>query len=254
MEVQYLTKNACYLSGEPLKVKGIMVHSTGANNPRVSRYVPGNDVMGYNQYGNHWNQYAPSGTKKCVHGFIGKFADGSIGVVQTLPWDMVGWHCGGAANETHIGFEICEDNLDSAEYFNAVYEKAVWLTAYLCLLFDLNPLADGVVISHSEGYSRGIASGHMDVSHWFPRFGKTMDEFRFDVARKLEEEKPVTYEQWKEYMERYQNEQAVKKPSEQWQQDTVKKAISAGISDGSRPLDKMTRVEGMAMVLAGMEK
>ena len=28
-----LTKNSCYITGEKIKVKGIMVHSTGANNP-----------------------------------------------------------------------------------------------------------------------------------------------------------------------------------------------------------------------------
>ena len=78
-----------------------------------------------------------------------------------------------------------------------------------------------------------------------------MNDFRAAVAQTLEEEKPVTYEQWVEFYERYQKEQAEKEPTEKWQKDTVKKAIAAGISDGSRPLDKMTRVEGMAMVLAG---
>lgn len=28
------------------------VHSTGSNNPSVARYVPGDDVIGRNQYGN----------------------------------------------------------------------------------------------------------------------------------------------------------------------------------------------------------
>ena len=63
----------------------------------------------------------------------------------------------------------------------------------------------------------------------------------------------LTYEQWVEYYKRYQAEQAEKEPTEKWQTDTVTKAIAAGISDGSRPLDNMTRVEGMAMVLAGMQ-
>lgn len=67
----------------------------------------------------------------------------------------------------------------------------------------------------------------------------------------LKEVDNVTYEQWVEFYKRYQKEQAEKEPTEKWQKDTVKRAIAAGISDGSRPLDKMTRVEGMAMVLAG---
>lgn len=47
----------------------------------------------------------------CVHTFIGKLKDGSIATYQTLPWNHRGWHAGGGANNTHIGFEICEDNL-----------------------------------------------------------------------------------------------------------------------------------------------
>lgn len=70
-------------------------------------------------------------------------------------------------------------------------------------------------------------------------------------AYNLKEVDNVTYEQWVEFYERYQKEQAEKEPTEKWQKDTVKKAIAAGISDGYRPLDTMTRVEGMAMVLAG---
>lgn len=68
---------------------------------------------------------------------------------------------------------------------------------------------------------------------------------------KLKEvEDVLTYEQWVGYYKRYLKEQAMKEPTEQWQQDTVRKAIAAGISDGSRPLAASTRVETMAMVLA----
>ena len=68
----------------------------------------------------------------------------------------------------------------------------------------------------------------------------------------LKEVDSVTYKEWVAYYERYQKEQAKKEPTEKWQTDTVKKAIAAGISDGSRALDNMTRVEGMAMVLASL--
>ena len=33
------TENACYQAGKKITVKGIMVHSTGANNPWLKRYV-----------------------------------------------------------------------------------------------------------------------------------------------------------------------------------------------------------------------
>lgn len=152
---QLLTKNQCYIVGQAIRPKGVMVHSTGANNPRVARYVPGDDEMGRNTGGNHWDVYHPGGRQVCVHAFIGKFADGSVGTVQTLPWTVRGWHCAGNANNTHIGFEICEDGLDDPAYFRAVYQEAVELTAMLCQDYDLDPLADGVVICHPGGIPAG---------------------------------------------------------------------------------------------------
>ena len=38
-----LTENACYKAGRKITVKGIMVHSTGANNPCLKRYVGPDD-------------------------------------------------------------------------------------------------------------------------------------------------------------------------------------------------------------------
>ena len=188
-----LTENDCYKAGETIKPIGVMVHSTDANNTTLKRYVQPmktdanySDLiakLGKNLYGNHWNK-----TKgKCAHAFIGTLADGSVATAQTLPWNHRGWHAGGNANNTHISFEICEDNLKDATYFNNVYREAVKLTAMLCKEYNLDPMADGVVICHSEGYKRGIASNHRDVMHWFPKHGKSMDTFRADVKALLNE-------------------------------------------------------------------
>jgi N-acetylmuramoyl-L-alanine amidase len=181
-----LTNNACYKAGKTIKPKGIMVHSTGANNPWLKRYVgPDDGLLGKNQYNNHWNQDKPGGRQVCVHAFIGKLADGSIATYQTLPWNHRGWHAGGDANNTHIGFEICEDGLTDASYFSAVYKEAVELCVHLCKLYGLS---EKDIICHSEGYKQGIASNHADVMHWFPKHGKTMDAFRADVKKLLSEE------------------------------------------------------------------
>ena len=189
-----LTANDCYKAGRTITPKGVMVHSTGANNPLVARYVQPvdnqdevQDIIGGNRNENDWNR---SGLNVCVHAFLGKLADGSVATVQTLPWNHRGWHAGtgtsgGSANNTHISFEICEDALTDAGYFQKVYQEAVELTAMLCKEYGLNPQADGVVICHSEGYQRGIASNHADVMHWFPKFGKSMDTFRADVAKAM---------------------------------------------------------------------
>ena len=180
----YLTKNNCYKAGKKIKVKGIMVHSTGANNPWLKRYLPDDGKIGKNQYGNHWDTPLPGGRQVCVHGFIGKLADGTIATYQTLPWDHRGWHAGGTANNTHIGFEICEDGLTDSKYFGAVYKEAVELCAYLCKEYGLT---EKDIICHSEGAKKGIASNHGDVMHWFPKHGKNMNTFRADVKKLLDD-------------------------------------------------------------------
>ena len=192
-----LTANDCYKAGRTITPKGVMVHSTGANNPLVARYVQPAEgqkdeaqlkaEIGGNRNANDWNN---PGLDVCTHAFVGKLADGGVGTVQTLPWNHRGWHAGtgtsgGSANNTHIAFEICEDDLTDEGYFRKVYQEAVELTAMLCKTYNLNPLADGVVICHSEGYQRGVASNHADVMHWFPKFGKSMDTFRADVSKAM---------------------------------------------------------------------
>ena len=175
------TNNACYKAGRRITPKGIMVHSTGANNPWLNRYVgPDDGLLGKNQYNNHWNQ--PMDREVCVHGFIGRLADGTVATYQTLPWDYRGWHAGGSANDTHISFEICEDDLTDADYLDKVYNEAVDLCVYLCGLYGLT---EQDIICHCEGHDLGIASNHADVLHWWPKHGKNMDTFRAAVKDKL---------------------------------------------------------------------
>ena len=251
---QILTQNDCYKAGRTIVPKGVMVHSTGANNPRVARYVPGNDILGWNTGNNDWDR---PGLTKCVHAFLGKIADGSIATVQTLPWNCRGWHAGGAANNTHISFEICEDGLTDASYFNAVYQEAVELTAYLCGEYGLDPLADGVVICHQEGYRRGVASNHADVLHWFPIHGKSMDDFRADVAQEMEENKDVTQEQFDTMMNDWLARKA-EEPADSWAKPYIQEAIDAGAMTDvggtiERPQGFITRQE-MAVVAAALSK
>lgn len=249
-----LIHNDCYIRGRTIVPKGVMIHSTGSDNPELRRYVAPNDGLLGEPSLRHWNQ---SGVGACVHAFIGRLADGSVATYHTLPWTMRGWHCAsgpkGSGNDTHISFEICEDGLEDPDYFRAVYREAVELTAYLCKEFSLDPLADGVVICHAEGHRRGIASNHADVLHWFPRHGKSMDDFRADVARCMKGEIDLTEEQVRaiarEEYDKIEAERA-KLPASDWAKAKLEIARAKGITDGTRPQSYATRQEVALMVNA----
>lgn len=222
------TDNDCYKVGRTITPKGIMVHSTGANNPWLRRYVgPDDGLLGVNKNGNHWNTSLPGGAQVCVHGFIGLLADGSVATYQTLPWNYRGWHAGGKANDSYIGFEICEDALSDSSYFAAVYKEAVELCVYLCKQFNLT---ENDIICHSEGYKKGIASNHSDVMHWFPKHGKSMDAFRADVKKLL------NTNQEDEEMEQLKKEVAeLKKELAELKTPTVYNYIDDAMPDWAKP-------------------
>ena len=177
----FLTNNPCYTCGRTITVKGLMLHSVGCPQPSAAVFV------------RNWNR--ADYDRACVHGFI----DANTGdIYQTLPWNRRGWHCGDAANNTHIGVEMCEpacikythgatftcsDPATAKAAATRTYNAAVELFAMLCKQFNLDPLADGVIISHREGAARGIASNHGDPEHLWNQLGMgyTMNTFRAAV-------------------------------------------------------------------------
>lgn len=179
-------KNMCYHEGAKMKPKGIMMHSTGANNANLRRYVgPDDGILGCNKYKNYWNTAYPGGKAICCHAFIGLDDKGEVRTYRILPWDIQGWHCGGKANKTHIGIEICEDQ-NSKTYMMDTYREAVEVCAYLCRTYQINPQN---IISHKEGSAKGLASNHGDPEHWWVPNGKSMDSFRRDVTLELDKHK-----------------------------------------------------------------
>lgn len=180
-----LTKNPCYTAGRKITVKGLMLHSVGCPQPKASVFI------------NSWN--SASYDRACVHAFI----DGNDATVyQTLPWNHRGWHGGGSSNNTHIGVEMCEpacikyvggssftcsDTATAKAVAKRTCEAAVELFAYLCKMYSLDPLGDGVIVSHREGHSRGIASNHGDPEHLWNQLGMgyTMTTFRNAVKAQL---------------------------------------------------------------------
>ena len=180
---KYMTRNDCYTANRKITPKGIMVHSTAAPGVMAAAWF------------DRWNKSYKAGEigkQACVHAFVDDKE-----VWQYLPWNHRGWHAGGKANDTHIGFEICEpggfkysggsnmvgyDVEKNQEYFEKAYANAVELCVYLCRMFNLT---EKDIICHSEGYKLGVASNHGDVMHWFPKHKKSMDTFREDVKKAL---------------------------------------------------------------------
>ncbi len=197
-----LTKNPCYTAGKKITVKGLMLHSVGCPQPSAAVFIK------------NWN--SASYDRACVHAFI----DGNDGTVyQTLPWNHRGWHGGGASNNTHIGVEMCEpacikytggatftcsDTKAAKEVAKRTYEAAVELFEFLCKEYSLDPLADGVIISHAEGYKRDISSNHGDPEHLWNQLnmGYTMDGFRKTVKAAMKTENSTDTSESKEYPEK----------------------------------------------------
>lgn len=185
----YQTKNPCYRKGTPMKPVGIVVHSTGANNPHLCRYVDCPERLGVNRYGNHWNRPEAA---TLVHGAIGLDKEGIVTVVNTLPYTMAAWGVGKGSRGSynydptgHIQFEMCEDDLTDPSYFDQVMGTAVAYCARLCREYGL---AAESVVSHKEAHAQGYASNHGDPENWMGRFGMTMEDFRARVRAKLKGE------------------------------------------------------------------
>jgi N-acetylmuramoyl-L-alanine amidase CwlA len=180
---RFMTKNRCYTNAIKLKPTKLVLHSLGVAQPNANVLI------------NSWNNQTED---KCVHAFIMEHE-----IIQTLPWNYKAWHVGkgpkGSWNSCAIGVEICEpsghkynggtmvnyDVKKNATYFEAVYNNAVELFAYLCKEYSLEPLKD--IYCHCEVNKLGYASNHADVMQWFPKHGKSMDTFRSDVKEKLAE-------------------------------------------------------------------
>lgn len=199
-----MTQSTCYKGTRKFTPKGVLWHSTGANNPTLKRYVQPDDnasnkaellaLIGKNAYANDWNHIE---REAGLNFWIGKLADGTVAAVQTMPWDYRPWGCGsgskGSCNNTHIQFEICEDGLNDKSYWEAVYKEACEMTAYLCKMYGIDPkgttVCNGVtvptIIDHTGSHALGLGSNHGDIQHWSRKYGVTMDTVRKDVAALL---------------------------------------------------------------------
>lgn len=261
------TNSTCYKQTRIMQPVGILWHSTGANNPKLSRYIQPLEtdanynemitLLGKNKYNNDYNHTSHQSGLNC---WIGKLADGSVTTVQSMPWNYRPWGCGsgpkGSCNNGWIQFEICEDGLTDPDYFAKVYKEACEITAYLCQMFNIDPhgtvMMNGVrvptILCHADSCQLGLGSNHGDINHWFPKHGKSMETARNDVAALLnsspitpvpEEEEEMTQEQFNQMMNNYLAELA-KQPAT-WEQDACNWARQVGLMVGDETGNQMPK-------------
>lgn len=181
-------KNLCYITGKKMTPQGIIVHSTGANNPYLKRYVDCPSEVGVNEYDNHWNTAKPDGRSVCVHAFIGYDKNNKVRIAEILPLDIcawgVGWGINGSYNYSpaYIQFEICEDDLTGKTYYRKAFDLAVKYCVMLCKMYGI-PVDN--IKSHREAHIEGYGSNHGDPEHWMKKFGETMYDFRKKVSKSL---------------------------------------------------------------------
>lgn len=160
---QIATNSPCNKTGDEITVKGSMLHSVGCPQPKPEVFAK------------IWE----TSTGACVHAVTGADAY----AIQCLPLfperkkARRGWHGAsgknGSVNNTHLSLEMTEpatikyvggatwietgDGSNTKRHVLATYANAVQVFAKWCKEFGLNPLEDGVIISHHEGNQRGIA-------------------------------------------------------------------------------------------------
>lgn len=277
-----MTNSTCYKQTRKMDIKGVLWHSTGANNKTIKRYVQPSEndkncqsliaKIGKNTSRTDWNH---SSQQAGVNAWIGALADGSVAAVQTLPWNYRPWGCGsgpkGSCNTGWIQFEICEDNLSDPNYFAKVYKEACELTAYLCKTYNINPNGsvnvNGVtvptILCHQDSYQLGLGSNHADVYHWFKKYGKDMATVRKDVAALMqskvieEDDEDMTQEKFNEMMNVYLSQLAAQPVT--WEQDAMTWAQANGLINGNEkgqlmPKRFMTRGEFAAVLKRYAEK
>ena len=184
----YAVNNGAYKAARPMpkgSPAGIIIHSTGANNPNLRRYVNAPAICGENPYRNYFDR---PDSDVCPHAVIGKDKDGVLRAAKQLPWDICCWGCGSGGkgsynySPAYIQIEICEDDLTDGAYFNAAFARAADLCRRLMRLYPA--ITADNIISHKEACARGYASNHGDPEHWLAKHGRDMDWFRGLVSGK----------------------------------------------------------------------
>lgn len=187
-----------------------------------------------------------------------------IGLLKGILWGWsgdLGRTYGGAGYELHGFLDWGADTVIqkcrevSTDFSTIVPGEAVWMDGHIGVY-----VGDGVVVESTPKWQGGVqrstlanTAGAQNLpgtagSRRWTKHGKLPWVDYSAAETKKEDDDMLTYEQWKEYMERYNKERAAQ-PASEWASKELAEAVAAGITDGTRPRSFVTREEAAVMAV-----
>lgn len=166
-------------------IDGLVLHSVGVGQPSADVFV---------------KQFNTSKVDASVHGFIepGRFVE-TIPIFESKKNAKRANHVGGAWNYTRLGIEMTEPGTikytggaifvdqnptETAKFIKAVTATAAEVFADLCIFHEI-PVSQ--ISTHAEAHRLGKGSGHSDPEHIWKLINYTLDDFRRDVQKIIDE-------------------------------------------------------------------
>jgi N-acetylmuramoyl-L-alanine amidase len=158
---KYISKNRSFKKFTPC---GIVLHET--DNPNDSVEIE------YNYFNNN-----------SVNASAHLFVD-TESVMQMIPFDEVGWHCGRTGNSKYLGCELC--HATTAEKFKKIWDNGIKVIAEIFIdVLNITTVTPDNLPSHAEISLRYRETDHMDPINYFAKYGKSVDMFRADVQKQI---------------------------------------------------------------------
>lgn len=158
-KVKFLEKNR---SGERLNPVGAVLHETA---------TPGASAE------DEFRFFSTGERGASAHGFVDRY-----GYIQTIPYTEVAWHAGPTANRKYIGIELC--HAESKDEFDKIWNNAVEVFAGIFGYFGWE-VSEETLPTHRDVSLKWGETDHTDPIGYFRKFGKTAEDFREDVKRKI---------------------------------------------------------------------
>ena len=163
VEQDYLTVNEWSRPGTELEeIKGVVIHYVG--NPGTTAHANRNDFESLSS--------GQEGTYASSHFIVGLEGE----VIQCVPLTEVAY-ASNTRNGDTVSIEVCHPD-ETGEFSPVTYDRAVELTAWLCVRFKLDPETD--VIRHYDVTGK-------ECPRYYVEHPEAWDAFRADVSAAIKE-------------------------------------------------------------------